>query len=122
MVLFVTMSYKSSESDTKPHPAFDAAPPTTPGYYSLDEVAEILNINPETLARMRRAGDGPPCIKVTPHLVRYPIREFHEWLKSREVVSAPDVPRLAPPVHMSKNDSAAFARPKPAVPTGGDAA
>lgn len=116
------MSDKKTEARQKP--AFTLTDKEIPqvGHYTQAEVAEILAVTPDTLTRWKKSGDGPPCIAVGTHITRYPIRAFHEWLKTCEVVSAPDVPRLAPPVHMSHNDNMAFARPKPAVPTGGDAA
>jgi hypothetical protein len=45
-------------------------------------VAKRLGINKNTLLNMGAKGEGPPRIRVSPSIIRYPIVEYLEWEKS----------------------------------------
>jgi predicted DNA-binding transcriptional regulator AlpA len=49
-----------------------------------EDVAEMLGIGPETFGDMRRAGDGPPVIKLGHRTLRYRPADVDAWLISRQ--------------------------------------
>jgi len=55
-------------------------------YLTPEQVCEILQISQQTLKRMRMRGNGPPYL-VLPNQIRYPRKEFEEWLASRTVTN-----------------------------------
>jgi hypothetical protein len=52
-----------------------------------EEAAEVLGIQPFTLAKYRRSGDGPPFVKISRGdkrlTVRYRKKELLEWIEGR---------------------------------------
>lgn len=51
------------------------------------ETAVMLRISPNTLAKMRCRGDGPPYIKPTGRTVLYDKEDIHRWLDDRRRLS-----------------------------------
>ncbi len=51
------------------------------------QVAEILGQQPATLATWRRKGGGPPFIRLSAIVVRYPADELDRWLAERTATS-----------------------------------
>ncbi|MBI4516723.1 MAG: helix-turn-helix domain-containing protein [Deltaproteobacteria bacterium] len=47
------------------------------------ELAEILHVMPQTLARWRAAGRGPKWIRLETGLVRYDIRDVEAYLDAQ---------------------------------------
>jgi excisionase family DNA binding protein len=48
-----------------------------------EDVAELLGIGPETFGDMRRAGEGPPVIKLGHRTLRYRPEDVDAWLAQR---------------------------------------
>jgi hypothetical protein len=55
---------------------------------SEDDAAALIGVQPETMKRMRRLGQGPPHFAVSGHVFRYSKTRVLEWLASREVTGA----------------------------------
>lgn len=56
-------------------------------WLALEEVATELRIEPATLLRLTRKGDGPPLVKVTRGIYRIRRTDLEEWLVRRRVLS-----------------------------------
>lgn len=51
-------------------------------YYNLEQAAEILQIDPRTLAnRISLGKNHPPYCKPSRGLYLFPKREFHKWIE-----------------------------------------
>ncbi|NYH95421.1 helix-turn-helix transcriptional regulator [Novosphingobium marinum] len=64
-------------------------PPTSPFGNSLAnevQTAEALDVAPNTLAKWRITGEGPPFLKIG-RSVRYDPADVQQWLASRKVRS-----------------------------------
>jgi predicted DNA-binding transcriptional regulator AlpA len=48
-----------------------------------DEVARILRISTRSLRRYRADGSGPPWIRISERVYRYPRGELEAWLKAQ---------------------------------------
>jgi len=53
-------------------------------FLTPEQAAEILNVQPQTLAKWRMLGEGPPYSKFG-RAVRYPDGPLYEWAKDRTI-------------------------------------
>ncbi|MCP2341015.1 helix-turn-helix transcriptional regulator [Actinomadura rupiterrae] len=55
------------------------------GWYTTEELAEILGVDPSTLRRWRTAQpvQGPPFVKMSDAVTRYSAIDVQDWLLSR---------------------------------------
>ena len=53
---------------------------------STAEVAALTGLKPKTLANWRSQNKGPPYVKVSAYLVRYPEDRLAKWIDSRLIV------------------------------------
>jgi hypothetical protein len=58
------------------------------GWWTTEELAELLDIDPSSLRRWRTADppQGPPFVRLSPQVTRYSTRDVQEWLLSRRTV------------------------------------
>ncbi|WP_354642896.1 helix-turn-helix transcriptional regulator [Kitasatospora camelliae] len=58
------------------------------GWYSTEEVAELIDVDPSTLRRWRtsRPVQGPPFVRLTSRVTMYSIPDVQAWLESRRIV------------------------------------
>lgn len=56
-------------------------------FLDTKEAAVLLRLTPNSLARMRCMGDGPPYVKPSPGRVLYDERVVLEWLAARQYSS-----------------------------------
>lgn len=47
---------------------------------TTQQVAEIIGISPDTIARYRRQGNGPKYLRLGNNLIRYRRSDVEEWL------------------------------------------
>lgn len=52
--------------------------------YSPKELAQLLGVSVDTLAKWRTAGEGPPWTRVGPKVIRYNAKDVEAYLASRE--------------------------------------
>lgn len=50
-------------------------------FLTTSEIAQILRISPWTLFAWRKAGKGPPFLKLSRNILRYPRRAFVIWMR-----------------------------------------
>jgi hypothetical protein len=43
--------------------------------------AEAIGCHPDTLRNWRRAGIGPPWIRMGPRAIRYPVKDLRAWIR-----------------------------------------
>ena len=57
------------------------------GWYTTDEVAELLGVDSSTLRRWRTATplQGPPFVRLTTRVTMYSLGDVRAWLTSRRV-------------------------------------
>jgi hypothetical protein len=53
-----------------------------------EELAKRLKLDPRTLQQWRRRNQGPPWIRVSHRVVRYPADQLEAWLASRSSLAA----------------------------------
>ena len=53
---------------------------------TTSSVAKMLGTSPRTVQRLRKRGEGPPYVLITPRIVLYERAAVVEWLKARSVV------------------------------------
>ncbi|WP_371500216.1 helix-turn-helix domain-containing protein [Kitasatospora sp. NBC_00374] len=58
------------------------------GWYSTEELATLLTVDPSTLRRWRSATppQGPPFVQIAPRLYLYSIPDTQVWLAQRRTV------------------------------------
>lgn len=58
------------------------------GWYSTEEVAELIDVDPSTLRRWRTSSpvQGPPFVRLTSRVSMYSIPDVEAWLASRRIV------------------------------------
>ncbi|MEV7182217.1 helix-turn-helix domain-containing protein [Kitasatospora sp. NPDC093679] len=58
------------------------------GWYSTEEVAELIDVDPSTLRRWRTSNpiQGPPFVRLTSRVSMYSIPDVEAWLASRRIV------------------------------------
>ncbi|MGW4648482.1 helix-turn-helix transcriptional regulator [Kitasatospora sp. NPDC004289] len=58
------------------------------GWYTTEEVAELIDVDPSTLRRWRTSTppEGPPFVRMSSRVTSYSIPDVQEWLRSRRVV------------------------------------
>ncbi|WP_101255876.1 helix-turn-helix transcriptional regulator [Streptomyces barkulensis] len=73
-------------------PVTDAGKDETPdllhsGWYTTDEVAELLGVDASTLRRWRTSNpvQGPPFVRLTSRVTMYSVPDVQAWLASRRV-------------------------------------
>ena len=56
-------------------------------WYSTEELAELLNIDPSSVRRWRtaRPPQGPPFVRVSSRVTMYSAADVETWLRSRRV-------------------------------------
>ena len=56
-------------------------------WYSTDELAELLGVDPSSVRRWRtaRPPQGPPFVKVSSRVTMYSAADIEAWLRSRRV-------------------------------------
>jgi len=52
--------------------------------YSVDEVAKLLKISRTTLFGLVSKKNGPPCIKITSKIMRFPASKLRIWMDKLE--------------------------------------
>lgn len=57
------------------------------GWYTTDEVAELLGVDSSTLRRWRTATplQGPPFVRLTSRVTMYSVGDVRAWLASRRI-------------------------------------
>ncbi|GII65649.1 hypothetical protein Skr01_57340 [Sphaerisporangium krabiense] len=57
------------------------------GWYTTEELARVLKVDPSTLRRWRTARplQGPPFVQVSSRLTLYDVRDVRQWLASRRI-------------------------------------
>ncbi|WP_405983824.1 helix-turn-helix domain-containing protein [Streptomyces sp. NBC_00872] len=60
-------------------------------WYSTEELARILHVDPSTLRRWRTAHprQGPPYVRVSKRVVLYSARDVEHWIAQRRVSPGP---------------------------------
>jgi predicted DNA-binding transcriptional regulator AlpA len=58
------------------------------GWYSTEDVADLLGVDASTLRRWRTATpmQGPPFVRLTSRVTMYSVPDVEAWLSSRRVV------------------------------------
>lgn len=56
-------------------------------WYTTEELAKLLKLDPSSLRRWRTAApnQGPPYVRLSGSVVRYPADEVDRWLRARLV-------------------------------------
>jgi predicted DNA-binding transcriptional regulator AlpA len=49
------------------------------------EVVGLTGLSRDTLERMVSRGEGPPCVRLSPRRVGFPVAGLRAWLQSRTV-------------------------------------
>lgn len=64
-------------------PSAEGRPPRARarGLLTTEEAADYLALSPSTLATKRSRGGGPPFVKLSAKIVRYPIQQLDEWIQ-----------------------------------------
>lgn len=57
------------------------------GWYTTEELAEIIGVDPSTLRRWRTAHpvQGPPFVRLSGAVTRYSAMDVQRWLLSRRI-------------------------------------
>lgn len=57
------------------------------GWYTTDEVAELIGVDASTLRRWRTGAplQGPPFVRLTSRVTMYSVPDVQEWLASRRI-------------------------------------
>ncbi|MDT0347128.1 helix-turn-helix transcriptional regulator [Streptomyces litchfieldiae] len=57
------------------------------GWYSTDEVADLIGVDASTLRRWRTASppQGPPFVRLTTRVTMYSVPDVQAWLASRRI-------------------------------------
>ncbi|MBB1262314.1 helix-turn-helix transcriptional regulator [Streptomyces alkaliterrae] len=57
------------------------------GWYTTEEVAELIGVDSSTLRRWRTARpiQGPPFVRLTSRVILYSVPDVQQWLISRRV-------------------------------------
>ncbi|MGK5534302.1 helix-turn-helix transcriptional regulator [Streptomyces sp. URMC 129] len=57
------------------------------GWYSTDEVADLLGVDSSTLRRWRTGSppQGPPFVRLTSRVTMYSVPDVQAWLASRRI-------------------------------------
>jgi predicted DNA-binding transcriptional regulator AlpA len=69
------------------HPAGSGPDLLHDGWYTTDEVAELLGVDASTLRRWRTSTplQGPPFVRLTSRMTMYSVGDIRAWLASRRV-------------------------------------
>jgi hypothetical protein len=52
-------------------------------FYRIEELCAMMDVTRSYLKQLRNDGGGPPFMQPTPHVTRYPIEEYHEWVSEK---------------------------------------
>ena len=63
----------------------------TPILVDERQAAGMLQLAPRTLQQWRRAGEGPPHVRISSRCVRYRVSDLEVWAAERLRTSTPDV-------------------------------
>ncbi|GGV37169.1 hypothetical protein GCM10010495_62980 [Kitasatospora herbaricolor] len=57
------------------------------GWFSTEDVAAVIGVDPSTLRRWRTSTppQGPPFVRLTSRVTMYSVPDVHAWLRSRRV-------------------------------------
>lgn len=57
------------------------------GWYTTEEVADLIGVDPSTLRRWRTGNpvQGPPFVRLTSRVTMYSVPDVRAWLASRRV-------------------------------------
>jgi hypothetical protein len=57
------------------------------GWYTTEEVADLIGVDPSTLRRWRTGLplQGPPFVQLTSRVTMYSVPDVQAWLRSRRV-------------------------------------
>jgi hypothetical protein len=60
-------------------------------WYSTEELAELLGVDPSSVRRWRTAQppQGPPFVKVSPRRTIYSITDVEAWLRKQRIDPSP---------------------------------
>ena len=64
------------------------APASAGGFYTRDEVLNIVPFSTTTLWRETRAGRFPRGVKLSPRRIGFPKAAVHRWLREKEAADA----------------------------------
>ncbi len=73
-------------------PSTEAESPVT--LVNQVKAAEILTVDPRTLAGWRYRGGGPPFVRIG-NRVRYKVRDLYAWIEERTFQSTAEADELA---------------------------
>ncbi|GAA1516761.1 hypothetical protein GCM10009677_57580 [Sphaerisporangium rubeum] len=61
--------------------------PSVDGWYTTEELAQMLKVDPSTLRRWRtgRPIQGPPFVQLSSRVTLYDVRDVRRWLESRRI-------------------------------------
>ncbi|MEU5162950.1 helix-turn-helix domain-containing protein [Streptomyces sp. NPDC020875] len=67
----------------------DGDPLLTAGWYTTEELAALLRVDPSTLRRWRtaRPRQGPPHVPLTGRVTLYSAADVERWLRQRRVTT-----------------------------------
>jgi hypothetical protein len=71
-----------------PAPAAPSSPPqTSDSWYTTDDLARLLRVDPSTVRRWRaaRPAQGPPFVRLSGRVVLYDPDDVRSWLHARRV-------------------------------------
>ena len=68
-------------------PVNEAADLLKGGWYTTEEVAHLLKVDPSTVRRWRTARpvQGPPFVRLSSRLTLYSVHDVQRWLESRRI-------------------------------------
>jgi Predicted transcriptional regulators len=57
------------------------------GWYTTEELADLLGVDPSSLRRWRTAKpmQGPPFVRLSAGVTKYSARDVEQWLRTRRV-------------------------------------
>ncbi|WP_248964548.1 helix-turn-helix transcriptional regulator [Sphaerisporangium perillae] len=66
-------------------PANEAMDLLPSGWYTTEELAQLLKVDPSTVRRWRTARpvQGPPFVRLSSRLTLYSVHDVERWLSSR---------------------------------------
>ena len=67
-------------AQVKPHAIVGPPASGSPELLTVPEVARLLRVSRWTLWEWRRNGAGPPCVRLSRGVIRYPRRILADWL------------------------------------------
>lgn len=56
-----------------------------PQFVTEARLAELFDVEPTLLERLRHEGSGPPHVRIAPRTIRYPLRDALRWAEEHSV-------------------------------------